>query len=165
MTDAPVGLSALLQRHDLHLKKSLGQNFLADAVHLRRIVEAAELTRADTVIEVGPGAGTLTAHLAEAAGQVIAVELDQRLLPLLAETLRPYSNIAVVQGDILQLDPAQLVAALPAAPSSFKVVANLPYYITSAAIRHLLTAAVRPNLLVLTIQREVAQRIIARPQR
>lgn len=163
MTDTSTGLSALLQRHDLHLKKSLGQNFLADPVHLQRIVAAAELTRADTVIEVGPGAGTLTARLAQAAGQVIAVELDQRLLPLLAETLRPYDNVTIIHGDILQLDPAALAAPFLSSGRGFKVVANLPYYITSAAIRHLLTAAARPELLALTIQREVAQRIVAQP--
>jgi len=163
MTNTPGTLSALLQRHDLQLKKSLGQNFLADPVHLQRIVAAAELTRADTVVEVGPGAGTLTARLAEAAGQVVAVELDQRLLPLLHETLRPYDNVTVIHGDVLQLDPAALTAPLLPPERSFKVVANLPYYITSAAIRHLLTAVARPELLVLTIQREVAQRIVAQP--
>lgn len=180
MNDTPLRLAELLRRHGLHLKKRLGQNFLADPVHLDRIVAAAELSRADTVLEVGPGVGTLTARLASQAGRVVAVELDASLLPALQETLAGHDNVAVVQGDILQLDPAALAMRLPPAapdgpsdavpnhqpPSAtapYKVVANLPYYITSAAIRHLLTATPPPALTVLTVQREVAQRIIARP--
>lgn len=177
---APVRLAELLKRHGLHLKKGLGQNFLADAVHLDRIVAAAELTPDDVVIEVGPGVGTLTARLANQAGRVVAVELDASLLPALHETLAGRDNVTIVQGDILQLDPAELSTDAPtpdAHPASdpltvnhsplpithYKVVANLPYYITSAAIRHLLTAEKPPALLVLTVQREVAQRIAARP--
>jgi len=194
MNSDAVHLGDLLRRHGLHLKKRLGQNFLADPVHLDRIVAAAELGRNDVVLEIGPGVGTLTARLARQAGQVIAVELDAGLLPALRETLAAYTNIIIVQGDILQLDPAALIASAinqdeasspSGAPhssfiaphssfiaphssfiaphSSFKVVANLPYYITSAAIRHLLSASVRPELIVLTVQREVAQRIIAKP--
>ncbi|HSN76730.1 MAG TPA: 16S rRNA (adenine(1518)-N(6)/adenine(1519)-N(6))-dimethyltransferase RsmA [Anaerolineae bacterium] len=180
MNDSPVRLAELLRRHGLHLKKGLGQNFLADPVHLERIVAAAELTPDDVVVEVGPGVGTLTARLASQAGRVVAVELDVSLLPALHETLAAYDNVTIVQGDILQLDPAELSsrAPTPAADATsgpltidrsplpithYKVVANLPYYITSAAIRHLLTAERPPALLVLTVQREVAQRIVARP--
>lgn len=180
MSSDIIRLGDLLRRHGLHLKKRLGQNFLADPVHLDRIVAAAELGPGDVVLEIGPGVGTLTARLANQARQVIAVELDADLLPALRETLAPFSNVFVVQGDILQVDVAQLVSAgmsdsdgLDSSDTSdspfitpqpsFKVVANLPYYITSAAIRHLLTAAVRPELIVLTVQREVAQRIVARP--
>ncbi len=179
-TGQPVRLAELLKRHDLHLKKGLGQNFLADPVHLERIVAAAELTPDDVVVEVGPGVGTLTARLASQAGRVVAVELDASLLPALHETLAPYDNIAIIQGDILQLDPAQLSTCAPTLGAHttsgpltinrsplpithYKVVANLPYYITSAAIRHFLTASSPPSLLVLTVQREVAQRIVARP--
>jgi 16S rRNA (adenine1518-N6/adenine1519-N6)-dimethyltransferase len=185
MNDSPIRLADLLKRHGLHLKKGLGQNFLADPVHLDRIVAAAELTPGDVVVEVGPGVGTLTARLASQAGRVVAVELDASLLPALHETLTPYDNVTIVQGDILQLDPGQwsivnsqwpivddqpsdLSDSLPIANCQltidhYKVVANLPYYITSAAIRHLLTAKRPPTLLVLTVQREVAQRIVARP--
>ncbi len=158
MGNEAVRLGEVLRRHDLRLKKGLGQNFLADPVHLDRIVAAAELTPDDVVLEIGPGVGTLTVRLAQQAGRVVAVELDGALLPVLAEMLAGQSNVTVVQGDILQLDPAALVNGEP-----YKVVANLPYYITSAAIRHLLTAAQPPDLIVLTIQREVAQRIVARP--
>ncbi len=165
MAENTIHLSEILRRYGLHLKRSLGQNFLADPVHLDRIVAAAELIRADRVIEVGPGVGTLTARLAAAAGHVTAVELDTALLPALQETLAPYPNTTIVQGDILKLDPARVISASASASdrAAYKVVANLPYYITSAAIRHLLTATPPPSLLVLTIQREVAQRIIAKP--
>ncbi len=159
MSSDSVRLGELLRRHGLHLKKRLGQNFLADPVHLDRIAAAAELTPEDVVLEVGPGAGTLTVRLASRAGRVVAVELDEELLPVLREVLAGHDNVTIVQGDILKLDPATLVSR----PASFKVVANLPYYITSAAIRHLLTMESPPELLVLTIQREVAQRIVARP--
>ncbi|MCO5245143.1 MAG: 16S rRNA (adenine(1518)-N(6)/adenine(1519)-N(6))-dimethyltransferase RsmA [Anaerolineae bacterium] len=156
MGNEAVRLGEVLRRHDLRLKKGLGQNFLADPVHLDRIVAAAELTSDDVVLEIGPGVGTLTVRLAQRAGRVVAVELDAALLPVLAEMLAGQSNVSVVQGDILQFDPAVLVGE-----QSYKVVANLPYYITSAAIRHLLTATRPPELVVLTIQREVAQRIVA----
>lgn len=158
MSNEAVRLGEVLRRHDLRLKKGLGQNFLADPVHLDRIVAAAELTSDDVALEIGPGVGTLTLRLAQRAGRVVAVELDAAFLPVLVEMLAGQSNVTVVQGDILQLDPAALVNGEP-----YKVVANLPYYITSAAIRHLLTAAQPPDLVVLTIQREVAQRIVARP--
>ena len=164
MSSDVVHLGDLLRRHGLHLKKRLGQNFLADPVHLDRIVAAAELGLDDVVLEIGPGVGTLTARLARQAGQVIAVELDAGLLPALRETLSPYPNVTIVQGDILVLNPFQLIIDnCPFTIDNYKVVANLPYYITSAAIRHLLSASVRPELIVLTVQREVAQRIIAKP--
>jgi 16S rRNA (adenine1518-N6/adenine1519-N6)-dimethyltransferase len=161
----------ILHRYHLRPSKGLGQNFLVDEVHLARIVAVAELTTADVVLEIGPGLGTLTARLAEVAGRVIAVELDPRMVAILAETLAGHTNVRTVLGDILTLDPTQLVmegskveAPLsPAHPISYKVVANLPYYITSAVIRHLLEARVPPTLMVLTVQREVAQRMIARP--
>lgn len=153
----------LLRRFDLAPRKGLGQNFLVDEVHLARIVAAAELTAADAVLEIGPGLGALTACLAQAAGCVVAVELDERLLAALAETLAGHTNVRLVQGDILALDVAQLMAAHVPDLSTYKVVANLPYYITSAALRHLLEATIPPSLIVLTVQREVAQRLIARP--
>ncbi|HLF28751.1 MAG TPA: 16S rRNA (adenine(1518)-N(6)/adenine(1519)-N(6))-dimethyltransferase RsmA [Anaerolineae bacterium] len=167
----------LLSRFNLRARKSLGQNFLIDTAALDRIVAAAELTPDDTVLEIGPGLGALTQRLAQAAGRVIAVELDQNLIPALRYTLAAYSNVELVHGDILQLDPATLVTNNQTRQlagdsgrqvgqyrvDGYKVVANLPYYITSAALRHLLEAAVRPSVLILTLQLEVAQRLAAKP--
>jgi 16S rRNA (adenine1518-N6/adenine1519-N6)-dimethyltransferase len=158
MSDDVVRLGEIMRRHGLHLKKSLSQNFLADPVHLNRIVAAAELDPADVALEIGAGLGTLTLRLARHARRVVAVELDSSLLPALREMLAGHDNVSLVQGDILELNPADLVDG-----AAYKVVANLPYHITSAAIRHLLTATRPPELIVLTVQREVAQRMIAQP--
>jgi len=163
-----VNVHEILRRFDLRPRKGMGQNFLVDEAHLDRIVAAAELTPDDVVLEIGPGLGTLTVRLAEVAGFVVAVELDERMLAVLEETLAGRSNVRVIHGDVLALDPARLIEEAtaeraPSQPPSYKVVANLPYYITSAAVRHLLEARVPPALLVLTVQREVAQRMAARP--
>lgn len=164
MGDDGLKLKTLLRRHGIRPRKGLGQNFLADPVHLDRIVAAAELEPDDLVLEVGPGAGTLTVRLAALAGHVVAVELDQALLPALEEVLAGQPNITIVQGDILKLDPGRLtIANCPLPIAHYKVVANLPYYITSAVIRHLLTASRPPRSMVLTVQLEVAQRMVANP--
>jgi 16S rRNA (adenine1518-N6/adenine1519-N6)-dimethyltransferase len=135
----------------------MGQHFLTNPDILGRIVAAAELVADDVVLEIGPGLGHLTKQLAEAAGEVVAVELDRDLVSALERELAPFDNVQLVQGDILALDPAELVGE-----RAFKVVANLPYNITSAALRHLLEARVPPQRIVVTIQREVAERIVAR---
>lgn len=150
-------LSALLRRFDLQPSRGLGQHFLTDDRVLRRIVAAAEVDRSDTVLEIGAGLGHLTAQLAEAAGQVVAVEVDRRLAGPLQERLAGYNNVCLVMGDILELDPATLMGGQP-----YKVVANLPYAITSAVLRHLLEADRPPERMVVTVQREVAERIVAR---
>lgn len=155
----PLNVPRILREHGLQPKKSLGQNFLFDPHILARIVEAAEIPAGATVLEVGAGLGTLTRYLARCAARVVAVELDARLMPILQEVLAEASNVTLVQGDILTLD---LRALLPDAPPLL-VVANIPYYITSALIRRLLEAAPRPQRLVLTVQREVAERICAAP--
>jgi 16S rRNA (adenine1518-N6/adenine1519-N6)-dimethyltransferase len=149
----------LLKQYDLRPSKGLGQNFLVNQAILGKIAAAAELTADDTVLEIGAGLGTLTEQLARSAGRVVAVELDERLLPVLQDTLPKFENVTLVQGDILELDPAKLIE--PAV--HYKVVANLPYYITSAVLRHLLEASLKPLRLVITVQREVAERIVARP--
>ncbi len=154
----PGSIKAQLDRHDLRPSKGLGQHFLTDPVALDRIVAAAELTPDDRVLEIGPGLGHLTRRLVDQAGEVVAVELDPRMVAALGEELGHQSNLRIVQGDILELDVAQLMGG-----RAFKVVANLPYYITSAVLRHLLEAAVRPSLIVVMVQREVAQRIAAQP--
>lgn len=154
-------LPALLKRHGLWARKSLGQHFLLDNAALDKIVAAAELTPDDTVVEIGPGPGPLTRKLADAAGRVIAVELDERMVDLLRAEVTPGRAVEVVQGDILQTDLRDLVTSRGA--SRYKVVANLPYYITSAALRHILEASLPPTRVVVLVQREVAERIVARP--
>jgi 16S rRNA (adenine1518-N6/adenine1519-N6)-dimethyltransferase len=149
----------LLKQFGLRPKKSLGQNFLIDNPALDKIVRAAEVNADDVVLEIGPGLGSLTQHLAAIAKRVIAVEIDGNLIPVLHSQLADRSNVEIVQGDILKIDPATLLREA----STYKVVANIPYYITSGIIRHLLEASITPSLLVLTIQQEVAERIIAQP--
>ncbi|MBN1399255.1 MAG: ribosomal RNA small subunit methyltransferase A [Anaerolineae bacterium] len=156
----------VLRRYDLRPSKGLGQHFVVDEAVLDRIVEVSALDDTDLVLEIGPGLGSLTWRIAERAACVVAVELDRKLLPVLDEILAPYSNVHIVQGDILELDPADTLAqALPASPIPlrYKVVANLPYYITSAVTRHLLSTHTRPTEMTLLVQREVAQRIVAGP--
>jgi 16S rRNA (adenine1518-N6/adenine1519-N6)-dimethyltransferase len=155
----PLDVPGLLRRFELHPKKSLGQNFLVDEGALAKIAEAADLTASDTVLEIGPGLGSLTQHLAAIARRVIAVEIDSHLIPVLHSQLADWTNVEIVQGDILKIDPATLLREA----TTYKVVANIPYYITSGIIRHLLEAAIKPSLMVLTIQQEVAERIIAQP--
>lgn len=150
---------ALLKQWDLRPSKGLGQNFLVDQSALERIVAVAELAADDVVLEVGAGLGVLTERLARAAGRVVAIELDGRLMPVLRSVLSACDNVTLVEGDILALDPAALVH--PA--ERYQVVANLPYYITSAVLRHLLEASSRPQRMVVTVQREVAERIVAGP--
>lgn len=139
-------------------KKNLGQHFLISSTSLGRIVRAAELDGSDMVIEVGPGLGTLTRELALAAGRVIAVELDDKLASALRDEMAPFSHVSVLSGDILKLDIPSVVGS-----SSYKVVANLPYNITGAVLRLFLEAEPRPNLIVVTVQKEVAQSIVSHP--
>ena len=150
-------IQATLRAHGLHPNKRLGQNFLTDPVALGRIVEAAGPGPDTLVVEVGAGVGTLTRLLAERAGRVLAVELDDRLVPILQECLADLPNVEVLHGDILRLPPS----AVPDRP--FQVVGNLPYYITSAVLRHFLEHRPRPTRMVVTVQREVAERIVAGP--
>lgn len=154
----PLNVPDLLRDHGLRPKKSLGQNFLVDPSALRKIVAAAEIPPEAEVLEIGPGLGSLTRHLAAAARRVVAVELDAVLLPALQDVLAGQENVTIVQGDMLELDPAALMTA-----PGYLVVANIPYYITSALIRHLLEAEKKPARVVLTIQKEVAERITATP--
>ena len=148
----------ILNRYKLRADKKLGQNFLIDENVVRQIVEAAELSEADTVLEVGPGIGTLTQGLAESKAKVVAVELDTRLLPVLATTLEGYDNVRVVHGDILKVNIMEEVGA-----PEFKVCANLPYYITTPIIFALLEKRLPMERLVAMVQKEVAERMAAQP--
>jgi 16S rRNA (adenine1518-N6/adenine1519-N6)-dimethyltransferase len=141
--------------------RRLGQNFLVDRGVLHQIVAAAELGPADTVIEVGPGLGLLTRELTKRAGRVIAIELDNRLATALGQSLHSPPNLSIINADVLQVDPVALMAQSQA--SGYKVVANLPYYITSPTLRHFLEARVKPSLLVVMVQQEVGQTIVAKP--
>lgn len=154
----PLNAAALLKRYNLHAHKGLGQNFLQDPLALERIVTAAEIQATDTVLEIGPGLGSLTRYLAVSAKEVVAVELDQNLLPPLKAILAPYPNLRLIQADILDISSKDLLIN-----NEYVVVANIPYYITSAVIRHLLENKPQPRRIVLTIQKEVAQRICAQP--
>ena len=152
----PLNIPALLRKYDLHPSKGLGQNFLENTISLQEIVSAAGLRPGDTVLEIGPGLGSLTRYLSLAALHVTSVELDRKLFPALEGNLGAYKNIRLVQGDILKLDPSELMKT-----PGYIVVANIPYYITSMVIRHLLEATLRPARVVLTVQKEVAERICA----
>lgn len=161
--DKPIIASPAVTQHILHrfkLKadKKLGQNFLIDANVVRQIVEAAELSEADTVLEVGPGIGTLTQGLAESKAQVVSVELDQRLLPVLATTLEGYDNVRIINGDILKVDIMEAVGQ-----KEFKCCANLPYYITTPIIFAILEKKLPMERLVVMVQKEVAERMAAKP--
>jgi len=147
----------LIQKYQVQPKKSLGQNFLVDPNGLNKVLQAAQLSPEDTVLEIGAGLGSLTYLLAQQAKYVVAVELDKRLIPPLTEVLAGFENIKIKQGDMLELSPDALLGT-----ARYVVVANIPYYITSALIRHLLEADHKPTRMVLTVQQEVAERILAR---
>jgi 16S rRNA (adenine1518-N6/adenine1519-N6)-dimethyltransferase len=151
----------LLKQYGLRARKGLAQHFLVDGGVVKQIIAAAELSSSDTVIEVGPGLGVLTEELVKVAGRVIAIELDRQLSNLLKERLASFNNLTVVNEDVLKTDPARMLKSFGV--SNYKVVANLPYYITGVVIRHFLEATLKPRLMVLMLQREVAKQITAQP--
>jgi len=151
-------LRNLLYAHHMRPNKSFGQNFLVDRDILQRIVETAELEPDDQVLELGAGTGVLTRELARQARRVVAVELEQDMLTLLAKTTRDYTNIEIIERNLLYVDPQDVFGR-----ERYKLVANLPYYITAPTFRHFLESANPPRLLVVMVQYEVAQRIVAEP--
>lgn len=155
-------VKSLLQKHDIRPSKRLGQNFLIDKQVLQKILKAAGLEKNDIVLEIGPGIGTLTKELAKRTKQVIAVEKDKKMVEILKELLECWNvrNVKVVEADILKIP---LFSNL--LPNTYKLVANLPYYIVSPVIRKFLETEVQPQLMVLMVQKEVAQRIMAKPPR
>ncbi len=157
----PAAPREALSKHNVRLKHSLGQNFIFDEALLDRLVEAAGVAEADDVLEIGPGSGTLTRCLAARVRRVVAVEIDGALLPVLAETLADYPNAAVVQGDILRTDVAALAAERFG--GRFKLVANLPYYLTTELLTHLLLARLPLDTLAVMVQREVGEKLLALP--
>ncbi|MDD9272026.1 16S rRNA (adenine(1518)-N(6)/adenine(1519)-N(6))-dimethyltransferase RsmA [Paenibacillus sp. GCM10023248] len=159
----PSKTKQIIKKHNLVLKKSLGQNFLIDQNILSKIISAAELGPNKGALEIGPGIGALTQQLAKLAGRVLAVEIDQRLLPILGETLEPYPHATVVHSDILKTDLPELFRQHFAGVDGVSVVANLPYYITTPIIMKLLEEKLPLENIVVMIQKEVADRMAARP--
>ncbi|MBB1062653.1 16S rRNA (adenine(1518)-N(6)/adenine(1519)-N(6))-dimethyltransferase RsmA [Limosilactobacillus fastidiosus] len=155
---------SIMNEYGIHAKKGFGQNFLTDPEILDRIVDAAEVTKKDNVIEIGPGIGALTEQLANAASQVVAVEIDQDLIPVLEKTLADHNNVTVINQDILKANLPELIQQQFTDPTKpIKVVANLPYYITSPILMGLLASPVEWTSITVMMQKEVAQRLTAKP--
>jgi 16S rRNA (adenine1518-N6/adenine1519-N6)-dimethyltransferase len=159
----PTRTKEILKKYGFSFKKSLGQNFLIDLNILGKIVDAAELTKEKGVIEIGPGIGALTEQLSRRAGKVVAIEIDQRLLPILADTLSSYPHTEVVHGDVLKMDLHTLIRDRFNDQEKISVVANLPYYVTSAILMKLLEERLPLENIVVMIQKEVAERIASGP--
>ena len=158
MLSNPKETIRVIQENNFTFRKSYGQNFLIDSHVLDKIVSAAEIDSDTEVLEIGPGIGTLTQYLAEAAKSVTAVEIDDKLIPILEKTLADYDNVKVIHGDILKQDIAALFEG-----KHFKIVANLPYYITTPIIMNLLESRVPADSITVMIQKEVAERMMASP--
>lgn len=158
----PTGTIEILKKYNFNFQKRFGQNFLIDSNILEKIVSAAEITKEDCVLEIGPGIGTMTQYLAESAREVIAVEIDKALIPILADTLSPYDNVTVINEDILKVDIAAL-AEEKNQGKPIKVVANLPYYITTPIIMGLFESHVPLKSITIMVQKEVADRMQVGP--
>lgn len=154
--------SEILRKYQFRMQKKYGQNFLIDANILHKIVQAAQITKEDCVLEIGPGIGTMTQYLAEAAGRVIAVEIDKDLIPILEETLAPYDNITLLNADILKVDLQKLTEE-QGGERPLKVVANLPYYITTPIIMELFESPIQLDSITVMVQSEVAERMQVGP--
>ena len=152
----------IIKKHQFVFQKKFGQNFLIDTRVLDKIISAAQITGEDMVLEIGPGIGTMTQYLAESARCVVAVEIDENLIPILEETLRGYENIHIINGDILKIDMNQLVGRYNGG-RPVKVVANLPYYITTPIIMGLLESGIPVDNITVMVQKEVASRMQAGP--
>lgn len=159
----PVRTQEILKKYGFSFKKSLGQNFLIDPNILRNIVSHANLTKESAAIEIGPGIGALTEHLAREAGKVVAFEIDQRLLPVLDDTLSPYNNVEIIHGDILEANVLQMFEERLSDYKDVMVVANLPYYVTTPILLKLLMDRLPIRGMVVMMQKEVADRITASP--
>lgn len=151
-------LKSLLKKHYIQPSKGLGQNFLVGKEIIKRVIGAADLKPADTVLEIGPGLGTLTLELAKKAKKVIAVEKDQKMVGILKETLKAFENVEVIQNDILKIEEKNLLSL-----ENYKIVANLPFYLTAPVIRKFLESKNQPKEMILLVQKEVGQRICAKP--
>jgi 16S rRNA (adenine1518-N6/adenine1519-N6)-dimethyltransferase len=158
----PQNTIAVLQKYHFNFQKKFGQNFLIDTTVLDRIISSAEITKEDCVLEIGPGIGTMTQYLAERAGSVVTVEIDKALIPILEETLQDYDNVTVINDDILKVDINRLVEEKNGG-RPIKVVANLPYYITTPIIMGLFESRVPLKSITIMVQKEVADRMQVGP--
>lgn len=158
----PTATGEIIRKYGFNFQKRYGQNFLIDANILGKIIDAAKITKEDSVIEIGPGIGTMTQYLAESAKEVVAVEIDKNLIPILEETLSEYKNVTVVNEDILNIDIGKMVKEKNEG-KPIKVVANLPYYITTPIIMGLLENQIPFHSITVMVQKEVADRMQARP--
>lgn len=158
----PANTIAVLQKYNFNFQKKFGQNFLIDTHVLEKIIDAAQITREDCVVEIGPGIGTMTQYLAESAGHVVAVEIDKALIPILEDTLSSYENVEVINEDILKVDLQKLVEEKNGG-RPVKVVANLPYYITTPIVMGLFESHVPLHSITIMVQKEVADRMQAGP--
>ena len=158
----PQNTIAVLQKYNFNFQKKFGQNFLIDTNVLDKIISSAEITKEDCVLEIGPGIGTMTQYLAERAGEVVAVEIDKALIPILEDTLSAYENVTVINDDILKVDINKLVQEKNAG-RPIKVVANLPYYITTPIIMGLFESQVPLKSITIMVQKEVADRMQVGP--
>lgn len=159
---SPKYVNEILKKHGFRVSKSLGQNFLIDGNIVRNICEAGGVSKEDSILEIGPGLGTLTEELALNAKKVVSVELDESLLPVLNETLENYNNIEIIHGDILKVDLGKIIdEKLGGGP--IKVIANLPYYVTTPIIAKLIEEDLNIETIIVMVQKEVAERIVANP--
>ena len=159
----PKRTQEILKKYGFSFKKSLGQNFLIDPNVLHNIVSHADLTKESAAIEIGPGIGALTEHLARTAGHVVAFEIDQRLLPVLEDTLSPYDNVDIIHSDVLKVNVSEMMKEKLAGYSDVMVVANLPYYVTTPILIKLLMEKLPIRGMIVMMQKEVADRITAKP--
>lgn len=160
----PKNTIAVLQKYNFNFQKRFGQNFLIDTHVLDKIIASAEITKEDTVLEIGPGIGTMTQYLCENAGKVIAVEIDHNLIPILSDTLSAYDNVTVIEGDVLKLDLQKLIYEdLGNDVKTLKIAANLPYYITTPIIMGVFESGLPFESITVMVQKEVAQRMQAVP--
>ena len=156
-----INTNEILSKYNIRLTKTLGQNFLTDANIIRKITDAGELSEEDLVIEVGPGIGALTVSLAEKAGKVVAIEIDKKLIPVLEETTSQFKNVVLVNADALKADISQLISDWK---GNIKVISNLPYYVTTPIVMMFLEGDYPIERMVLMVQKEVAQRMVAQPK-
>jgi 16S rRNA (adenine1518-N6/adenine1519-N6)-dimethyltransferase len=156
-------LKDVLEKHNFKFKKKYGQNFITDPGILNKVVSTGDISPEDIVVEIGPGAGTLTKAIAARAGQVIAIEIDKELLPILQENLAECGNIKIIEGDALKIDLDKLVEEITGQRKPYKIVANLPYYITSPLVMHFLENKFNIQRIIIMVQKEVAERFTAQP--